>query len=267
MSGETPHASEHALKRWRGRVPPFGALIVFGICNHLVLTGSRVAVSLDALAQGANAATVGALVALFALLPMFFAIPAGRLADLLWRRERHEEALQFVERALALDPGFDGAWQRLDNWSFERNDGARVVALAESLAQSRPADARAWVRLARLRSREPAAALATIERALAADPRSIDAHDLHAQLLAALGRHGEALASCRPAVFSENPPHVLQGRAAWIEHPFARGSLAVAGLLLTQRVGGIEGARICHRPAGRDLHLVRRLPDGARGPS
>ena len=65
----------------RVRVSPFGVLIALGISMHLVLTGLRVAVSLDALALGANAATVGSLLALFALLPMFFAIPAGRLAD------------------------------------------------------------------------------------------------------------------------------------------------------------------------------------------
>ena len=63
------------------RASPFAVLIALGIANHVVLTGARVAVSLDALALGANAATVGSLMALFALLPMFFAIPAGRLAD------------------------------------------------------------------------------------------------------------------------------------------------------------------------------------------
>jgi MFS family permease len=62
-------------------LPPFAVLIALGIANHLVLTGSRVAVSLDALARGASAATVGGLMAFFALLPMFLAIPAGRLAD------------------------------------------------------------------------------------------------------------------------------------------------------------------------------------------
>ena len=69
------------MKLGRVRVTPFGVLIALGICNHVVLTGARVAVSLDALALGASAATVGSLLALFALLPMFFAIPAGRLAD------------------------------------------------------------------------------------------------------------------------------------------------------------------------------------------
>ncbi|HEY6894346.1 MAG TPA: MFS transporter, partial [Rhodanobacteraceae bacterium] len=63
------------------RPTPFAAVIAFGVANHLVLTGSRVTVSLNALALGADAATVGGLMALFALFPMFFAIPCGRLAD------------------------------------------------------------------------------------------------------------------------------------------------------------------------------------------
>lgn len=65
----------------RLRVRPFHALIGLAVANHLVLTGSRMAVPLDALSHGGNAATVGALMALFALLPMFLAIAAGRLAD------------------------------------------------------------------------------------------------------------------------------------------------------------------------------------------
>ncbi|MEP7206342.1 MAG: MFS transporter [Casimicrobiaceae bacterium] len=58
-----------------------GALIGLGIANHVALAGSRVAVALDALSRGASAFTVGALMALFALLPMLFAVAAGRLSD------------------------------------------------------------------------------------------------------------------------------------------------------------------------------------------
>jgi MFS family permease len=69
----------------RARRPPrlssFGILIVLGVANHVVLAGSRIAVSLDALARGANAATVGLLLALYAALPAVLAISAGRLAD------------------------------------------------------------------------------------------------------------------------------------------------------------------------------------------
>ena len=57
------------------------ALIALGVLNHVVLSGARVAVSLDALARGASPARVGLLVALFALLPVFLAVSAGRLVD------------------------------------------------------------------------------------------------------------------------------------------------------------------------------------------
>jgi len=57
------------------------ALIALGTCNHATLSGARVAVSLDALARGASPATVGVLMALFALLPVFLAVSVGRLVD------------------------------------------------------------------------------------------------------------------------------------------------------------------------------------------
>jgi MFS family permease len=57
------------------------ALIALCIANHLVLAGARVAVTLSALAQGAGAAEVGVLLALFAFLPMLVAVPAGRWSD------------------------------------------------------------------------------------------------------------------------------------------------------------------------------------------
>jgi MFS family permease len=56
-------------------------VIVLGIANHTVLTGCRVAISLDALSLGASPFTVGVLMALFALLPMFCSVAVGRLAD------------------------------------------------------------------------------------------------------------------------------------------------------------------------------------------
>ena len=67
----------------RGYSPPrtLVALILLGVCNHAMLSGARVAVSLDALAQGAPAAVVGILIALFALLPMVLAVGIGRVAD------------------------------------------------------------------------------------------------------------------------------------------------------------------------------------------
>jgi len=65
----------------RARRRAFAALLALGILNHVALTGARVDVSLDALARGASPATVGLLIALFAMLPMVFAVGIGRFSD------------------------------------------------------------------------------------------------------------------------------------------------------------------------------------------
>lgn len=77
MVDRAPRAVTGARERRR----VFATLVVLGIVNHTVLAGARVAVSLDALALGASPATVGTLMALFALLPMLLAFRVGRLSD------------------------------------------------------------------------------------------------------------------------------------------------------------------------------------------
>jgi MFS family permease len=64
-----------------GTTRTLAALILLGIANHTVLTGSRVIVSLDALSMGASPFTVGVLMALYALLPMLLSVSAGRVSD------------------------------------------------------------------------------------------------------------------------------------------------------------------------------------------
>ncbi|HEY8244560.1 MAG TPA: MFS transporter [Casimicrobiaceae bacterium] len=65
----------------RARRRAFVLLVTLGVANHVVLAGARVDVSLDALARGASPATVGTLMALFALLPALFAVAIGRYSD------------------------------------------------------------------------------------------------------------------------------------------------------------------------------------------
>ncbi len=65
----------------RVRNPTLFALIALGIANHVVLTGNRVTVTLLAIKEGHSTAVVGALVALFAFLPMLCAVAAGRVSD------------------------------------------------------------------------------------------------------------------------------------------------------------------------------------------
>lgn len=65
----------------RVRNPTLVALIALGIANHVVLAGNRVTVTLLAIKEGHSTAVVGALVALYAFLPMLCAVAAGRLSD------------------------------------------------------------------------------------------------------------------------------------------------------------------------------------------
>lgn len=69
------------MRLLRGADPTLIALIALGIANHIVLTGHRVTVSLEALRLGASTAVVGVLIALYAFLPMLCAVAAGRMSD------------------------------------------------------------------------------------------------------------------------------------------------------------------------------------------
>lgn len=93
----------------RARRRTFVVLIALGIANHTVLAGARVDVSLDALARGASPATVGLLVALFALLPMFSAVAVGRFSDRVGARRpmiAGSAALALSTALPALAPGY-----------------------------------------------------------------------------------------------------------------------------------------------------------------
>jgi predicted MFS family arabinose efflux permease len=56
-------------------------VVVTTVLAHAAFNGTRLTISLDALALGASALTVGVLMSLFAALPMLLAVPAGRLLD------------------------------------------------------------------------------------------------------------------------------------------------------------------------------------------
>lgn len=160
------------------------------------------------------------------------AIGHGHLADLLWRTGKKTEALALIERTLQLESGYDWAWDALDEWAKTTPDKSRATQLAEQMTQSRPGDAATWQRLARLQFHTPAVALATLDRALALNPRDVDLHDLRAHLLSAAGREDDAVAACRPAIFGDSPPRGLRGRAAWIEHHRGRTAAAIVQMRL-----------------------------------
>ncbi|MFC4273762.1 MFS transporter [Achromobacter aloeverae] len=56
-------------------------LCIINMLNHVALTGGRVTVSLSALHLGMSTFKVGALIAVFAILPMLFSVKVGRWVD------------------------------------------------------------------------------------------------------------------------------------------------------------------------------------------
>jgi hypothetical protein len=72
---------------------------------HLAFAGARVTLSLFALKLGASAATVGVLVALLALVPMFFAVKWGRYVDRVGVRGPMYIGVVALFAALVCSPG------------------------------------------------------------------------------------------------------------------------------------------------------------------
>ena len=60
-------------------------------------------------------------------------------------------------------------------------------------------------------------AINAFDRAIALFPRYVEAYDLKAEKLAELQRYDEAKAAATAEIFADEPPFVLQGRAAWVE--------------------------------------------------
>ena len=102
-------------------------LIPLGIASHTVLAGSRVAVSLAALAQGASAFTVGVLMALYALLPTLAAVATGRLSD------RVGVGKPMLAGAIGLAVGVSLPLVSLDLWALVAS--ATIVGMAFMMFQ------------------------------------------------------------------------------------------------------------------------------------
>ena len=85
-------------------------LIALTILTHTAFNGSRMLVSLYAINLHASAFTVGALMSTYALLPMFFAVSAGRFID----RSGARWPLLIASAAVALGTLLPFLWPRLE---------------------------------------------------------------------------------------------------------------------------------------------------------
>ena len=152
----------------------------------------------------------------------------GSLAMLLWRQGERPAALERMRHALALDPNYEWGWQTLGSWGTATGQPGLAEELAQSLVVKRPGEVRSLLVLVRLLAggKRLPEALQVVEQALRKFERAVEAHDLRAQILAALGRHAEADAACEPDIFAGRIPAALRASRARLEAQ--RGNLVSA---------------------------------------
>jgi predicted MFS family arabinose efflux permease len=85
------------------------SLIALTVCAHTAFNGSRVAVSLYALSLGSSPLTVGTLVSLYSVLPVFLSVSAGRTIDRVGTRR----PLLWSSVTLAIGVGIPALWPQL----------------------------------------------------------------------------------------------------------------------------------------------------------
>ena len=137
----------------------------------------------------------------------------------LWNAGERQAAFDQVCQTVRLEPGNQRAWDCLNYWADQLGCPETALEKARELTQQRGGEARSWLMLARLLDAPDQLShrLEACDKALALNPRCIDAHDLRARGLEAAERWEEALAACEPAVFGEHVPSELRARKAWIE--------------------------------------------------
>jgi tetratricopeptide (TPR) repeat protein len=150
---------------------------------------------------------------------------------MMWTNGEHEDAIASVEAVLERQPEHSGAWSLLAQRQAALGRPDEALVFAEKLAEERSWDAELMVRIAELRAEKGDldGALESSERASALDGHLVDALDMRARILAAMGHESEALAVCAMAdALPRGMSLPLRGRAAWIHHVFGNDDEAIA---------------------------------------
>ncbi len=156
------------------------------------------------------------------------ALAHGFLAERLWEMGRSREALDRAKTAVRLEPGYDWAWHAVQLWAERLDEPDEPADLTRELTRDRAGDPRVWLRLARMlhHPRHNDEVLTALDRAIALEPKNVEAHDLKAERLADMGRFDAALEAVQPPQFADDRPIILQGREAWVQA--RRGNYAAA---------------------------------------
>jgi len=141
------------------------------------------------------------------------------LAETLWRLDERKQALESIHDTVQRDPGFERAWDLLNDWADQLGCPERALETARELTVRRAGEARSWLMLARLLDApdEMDERMAALDKVIELSPRCEDAYDMRAVSLAYAGRWDEAKEACRPPLWNDHPPIILRARSAWLE--------------------------------------------------
>ena len=153
----------------------------------------------------------------------------GVLAEILWQGGQRDRALECLRKALDRDRNYDWGWRALQSWARDLKQPELPANLARELTARRPGEAAMWIRLADNVDRKTnlAEAMEALDRAVVINPRSVEAYDLKATLLATAKRFDEARIACSPPAF-DRQPHSLLAREAWVEQQQGNFETAIA---------------------------------------
>lgn len=143
----------------------------------------------------------------------------GYLADVLWKLDEKENAVETLKKALKLDSEYEWGWQSIKNWLREINKSGEVEKMVWQLASAKPRDVNSWLTLARVLD-EPAQSerqFEAISQALTVDPHNVRALGLKVRNLANRGLFDKALRVCQTRLPDGHYPELLRYYAAQIE--------------------------------------------------
>lgn len=140
------------------------------------------------------------------------------LAKLHWQQKQQKEAVAEIQKIVEISPGYQVAWDLLQDWSREIRNPELPIQVARKLTEDRPDESRSWLILAELLDAPDKAEerLRVLDRALECNPKNIEAIGLKAWQLGELGRYDDALKACEPKIFASRIPFDLRCRKAQI---------------------------------------------------
>ncbi|UCD23601.1 MAG: tetratricopeptide repeat protein, partial [Gemmatimonadota bacterium] len=143
----------------------------------------------------------------------------GQLASIHRRKGDLDTAIEIMTEAVRINPDYETGWRHLATWSMEGGESQGPLEMVQRFAESRPSEYGPWLRLAEFQAEvgDLEAAIESLDRAIAVDPRATTGHDYKAYALAHLRRFREAEAACKPDVYGDSQPFNLRGRAAWVD--------------------------------------------------